>query len=224
MEWHMWYQTTFLVKIYLPIPCLPSHNVWFARFRRIIARRLEPTTTAHTRKVSPTKGQNTLRSAGLSTKRVQTQNAIFPVSSLCALFTGDTFPLPVSTVVWFVPSPTPSASPLRDHRFRTSMDLLRRRLKERSYHSSAARPQWSGKILWNGGGKEPTLRSAKNDRLWNIVTKLRRMKIEAKRLKVNKFAWLGKPKSPMPSASPFPRPSFWYIDWSTVTPTLEAGR
>ena len=48
MEWHMWYQTTFLVKIYLPIPCLPSHNVWFARFRRIIARRLEPTTTAHT--------------------------------------------------------------------------------------------------------------------------------------------------------------------------------
>ena len=60
----------------------------------LLGRRLTQTVC-----VQPIASQRTkiLGYAGLSNKRVRTQNAIFPVSSLNALSTGVAFPLPVST-------------------------------------------------------------------------------------------------------------------------------
>ena len=42
----MWYHRMLLVETYPPIPRLPSHDVWFARYRRNSAGRLEPTAIA----------------------------------------------------------------------------------------------------------------------------------------------------------------------------------
>ena len=43
----MWYHRMPLVETYTPIPRLPCHDVWFGRYRRNSAERLEPTPIAH---------------------------------------------------------------------------------------------------------------------------------------------------------------------------------
>ena len=43
----MWYHRMPLVETYPPIPRLLYHNVWFGRYWRNSAERLEPTPIAH---------------------------------------------------------------------------------------------------------------------------------------------------------------------------------
>ena len=79
----------------------------------------------------------------------------------------------------------PSASPLRNHHVGTSMDLLRRRLRKlESKTIIAVYLRNEITATWKNTGekeaeKQPTPRSAKNDSVLKLVTKLQSMNIEA---------------------------------------------